>query len=760
MADDTPSDSQPTYPLVEVKNRSEVSQNGVTWKFDHPVKSGQFVNGDWWVVGPVTVVSVSPMPAPGPLDGEVTFRAAVKDLVKDIKGPMNFILGFVPPQLITNENDNRMRNGSMVITKFGPHQGYDSRSTTYDPSASIVYPYKLDANRTLISTISEANPVPDSFCHPINWSGEKKQRTLLKTAVVLTCLASEPPPDAFRPAYAGTDKKIYRAGDLKWDLLLNLKLDNMDDYFQKPWFGAGEVATWQDFEGYFQPVFLYDFGGIDFNQVDSYLEPAQNQSMAETACFGREDSRLVSIASLMVHLDVPKEKKRKLVDGLVQRGIDLSGAIKAGNEADPDRCDWLQSGLKWPIFFSSLMLDKPELRQFANPIPFHEDITTYYGTGWFGQTALWRIVWHDHLIDSDEERSPEQRIGNDGISENYRSYGSSGKAYLGTALSIRLMKAIKIWGHDAFLDYCDRWIDDDPRYKEARGLNLQPDWETNTWDPFVTAMWKAYRKTAPEQEMSGQNFKSSWERKPDGTWHISWAPNPKPDPAAVAAHVEEIHKAFPDKYPPPDVLAKLFQPEEDAASPKVRDECVARTQVREAEAKANPVPANTVVVVAAPDFSAEGGGNVKLANNKIGAVGGNIVYGWDNLGHWVEWNVDVPAEGYYDLTVCYCSPLDRIDREITINGEVQEPYAPMSFPTTHGWSSDVDNWSLFTAQNPVDHQPLLLKLKQGKNAIRLTNINSRGLNVNYVAVTSPDVQVTRELLAKALPPKSAAPPQK
>jgi hypothetical protein len=439
----------------------------------------------------------------------------------------------------------------MVITKFGPNQGYDSRSTTYDPSASIVYPYKLDSNRTLISTISEANPIAESFCHPINWRSEKTQRTLLKTAAVLTCLASEPPSDAFRPAYAGTDKIIYRAGDLKWDLLLKLKLDDMEGYFQKPWLNQAdptcEVATWQDFENYFKPVWLYHFSGIDFNYVDSYLQPAENQPTAETACYGREDSRLISIASLMVHLDVPKERKKKLVIGLVQRGIDLSGDFKTGNEAAPDRCDWIQSGCKWPIFFASLMLNRPELHQFPNPIPFHEDITTYYGTGWFGQTALWRIVWHDHLIDSDEEHSPEQMVPNDGISEHYRSYGSSGKAWLGTALSVRLMKGIKVWGHDAFFDYCDRWLDDDVPYAAARGTHKKPEWETKTWEPFVDAMWRAYRKTAPEQEMAGNNLKAAWEKKPDG-WHISWVPNPKPDSKDVAAHVAEIHNAYPQVY--------------------------------------------------------------------------------------------------------------------------------------------------------------------------------------------------------------------
>jgi hypothetical protein len=565
---------------VPIQDRSEVSQSGITWTFDHPVKSGQFINGDWWVVGPVTVVRVSPKPTTGPLEGEVTFRAAVKDEVKDVKGAMNFILGFVPPQLITNENDNRMRNGSMVITKFGPHQGYDSRSTTYDPSVSITYPYKLDANRTLISTISEAYPITDSFCHPINWHSEKQQRTLLKVAAVLTCLAIEPPADAFRPPYAGTDKTIYQSGNLKWNLLPNLKLENMDSYFQKPWFGAGEVATWQDFENYFQPVFLYHYGGTNFDYVNSYLEPAENQPMAETACYGREDSRLVSIASLMVLLDVPKEQKKKLVYGLVQRGIDLSGDFKAGTEQDPDRTEWTQSGLKWPILFASLMLDKPEIRQFPVIVPFHEDVATYYGTGWCGQTALWRIVWHDHLIDSAEERSPEQMLPNDHISDHYRSYGSSGKAYLGTALAARLLKGIKIWDHDAFFDYCDRWMDDDP-YKANRGTQPKPVWETTTWEPFVNAMWVAYRKTAPEQEMAGNNVKSEWDKQADG-WHIKWIPNPKPDPKDVTAHLAAIHNAFPAVYatatPAPVLLAA------PSAAP------LATSPVTPAPAPATPAP--------------------------------------------------------------------------------------------------------------------------------------------------------------------------
>ena len=39
------------------------SPNGITWFFDQPVEAGQFVGGDWWVVGPVSVTAIDPSPS-------------------------------------------------------------------------------------------------------------------------------------------------------------------------------------------------------------------------------------------------------------------------------------------------------------------------------------------------------------------------------------------------------------------------------------------------------------------------------------------------------------------------------------------------------------------------------------------------------------------------------------------------------------------------------------------------------------------------
>ena len=196
-------------------------------------------------------------------------------------------------------------------------------------------------------------------------------------------------------------------------------------------------------------------------------------------------------------------------------------------------------------------------------------------------------------------------------------------------------------------------------------------------------------------------------------------------------------------------MLRQRQADEEAARTKARDECLARTAAREKEAKDNPVPAGTIVAVQAEDFSAQGGGKIGVTAEKRAAIG-KCINMWDAMGQWVEWTVEAPAEGCYHLTLCYCSEMDKAARELKVNGEVQEPFAPMVFPSTGGWANGSDDWRLYTAENPATDRPLLIKLKRGPNTVRLTNTNGRGINVDYLAVTSPDVKVDRDMLAARL----------
>jgi hypothetical protein len=83
------------------------------------------------------------------------------------------------------------------------------------------------------------------------------------------------------------------------------------------------------------------------------------------------------------------------------------------------------------------------------------------------------------------------------------------------------MKAIKLWGHNAYFDYVDRWMRIDDPFKNARGNHLRPTAEAKTLDQFVTEMWRTHRDTAPNQESSTNNVRWVWQGN-KGVWLINF----------------------------------------------------------------------------------------------------------------------------------------------------------------------------------------------------------------------------------------------
>jgi len=144
-----------------------IEQWGIAWTFEEPVPYGQFANGDHWVIGPVTIASVTP----------------------DFDGAHH--------GLEVNPSD--------IVS-----QGFDARVADFDASRVPELPYEAQPGESLVKAIS-LEPLDDADCRPC-----------LRTASVLTVLA-EPPPDlgatVFRPPYFGADKPLYSTNDLRADLL-------------------------------------------------------------------------------------------------------------------------------------------------------------------------------------------------------------------------------------------------------------------------------------------------------------------------------------------------------------------------------------------------------------------------------------------------------------------------------------------------------------------------------------------------------------
>ncbi len=165
---------------AQAEKTDTITQYGITWKLSEPVQVGQFVTGDYYVVGNCEVVSITPPPGNG-------------------------------------------RNGSELNPPLNDGaSGYDSREEAdrYDPKMCTSLPIHMKPGDALISTISVTDEELTTIPSWLRWN--EKYSSPVKSACVLTCLAAAAPADAFRPSYCDRAQKIYLARNLKRNLLPSL----------------------------------------------------------------------------------------------------------------------------------------------------------------------------------------------------------------------------------------------------------------------------------------------------------------------------------------------------------------------------------------------------------------------------------------------------------------------------------------------------------------------------------------------------------
>jgi len=127
-------------------------------------------------------------------------------------------------------------------------------------------------------------------------------------------------------------------------------------------------------------------------------------------------------------------------------------------------------------------------------------------------------------------------------------------------------------------------------------------------------------------------------------------------------------------------------------------------------------------------IAAQGGGEVQLREDKVGADGACFSH-WDAPGHWLEWTLTAPQAGRYVLVVRYCAQTD-VRRSAAIDGDALGEF---SFPATGGFSSERSDWRHELLRDP-DGAPLAIELAAGKHTLRLTNADGNGMNVDYLLV--------------------------
>jgi len=446
-------------PALTLQGATEITQYGITWTFDADVETGQFCNGDWWVVGPVNLTGIT---------------------------NSYHTHGFTP---------SSGQDGSMINPPTTNKQGYDDSLSSYDATLNVSHPggspispanpLALPTDLSLVSAVSwlynsESDTEPG--CPNFN-DGTDTPRPVLRAAAVLTCLASTPATNSFRPPYCGSDKTIrFNKSDLDYAPLKNL--DPVND-----------MPTLTEIEESVERLWI-----DHVNQyLGAFVHPTEN--MPE---YGATLSKTLGRVALMLQLDFDQlpgsPSKETLLIRFVQIGIDLAGIADNGGFWPSNGGHGM--GRKWPILFAGVILDDAHMKNVGQwDTAFQEDDDTFY----VSQAEV--DMTHSPEWDPDD-RAPllpyeTENIGmpdwgirhtdnpeadNMHWEATYRHINNP--AYAGLILAAHIMGQKEAWNHNPLFDYVDR--------ATALGDPNHPPENTHYGlyvfgGDFIMNMWQTYR---------------------------------------------------------------------------------------------------------------------------------------------------------------------------------------------------------------------------------------------------------------------------
>ena len=459
---------QPPPPPPSPQTASSLTKDGITWTFSQPANYGQFVNGDYYVIGPVTITAIDPPP---------TTSAPYE-------------------------------NGSVLnLPTSNRKSGFDSRldnTSFFDASVRSYPPLTLKAGDALVSTRSLAA----SHSLPELMRAQDKSISPVASASVLTVLSSAPAPDAFRPSYCDRSQTIYHADALQRNLLLSLAPPNPS--------GTPTLAT---FEAYYRRPWI-DTNDFLFDTPAEYMPS-----------YGMHIALADSYTTLLLMLNFPADQKINLMNYFVQYGIDLYGCLNAGISW-PAFGGHRSGRKLPILFAGMLLNDagmKGIGTTAQNK--FGEDMQTLYiknlapaGTysaAWQGATVIYgghRGTYADGTPFSPGTYGPYEQLQpsawptvtspTEQIGEAYRRCCTS-IAWVGEALTMHLLHGEDFWNYPAFFDYVDRWMTEDDtqavaEIKAQSGYDYSANWQrqrqTRYWlqgsfpqYTFIDDMWAAFR---------------------------------------------------------------------------------------------------------------------------------------------------------------------------------------------------------------------------------------------------------------------------
>ena len=478
-----------------------IEQFGITWTFDKQYPYGQFANGDYWVVGPVTIIDITPKSR------------------------------YYPNQVLSEDAskypNGRLMHGSMINPEVSAGtSGFDSYLGDYPSNYDWAYDYQdvLNVARPNNQDLSSGNPlvvgVGSSLVSVVSRTIEELDAdsggttaSQTKVAAILTVLDAPAPFGSFRPPYVGDDKQIkFNSNDVDLSMLQDLEITddirsslmtNKNAFYLEPNDGFDSLSQ---VVGAYERNFQRPWIDFMWTSVGYHAHPYENMPRVG---YGRDLSKADSNLLLVLNLNLSSEgiSKKENVISLIQAGIDLAGAYDGGMYWYHNGGIYL--GRMLPVLFAGVVLNDEHMKNAGSWKVLSP--RNCYGTGriempvFQEQSQVFYVTQRDVDITNSPDWDPDIRnptltykftdIGipdwgirhfcepeydNKHIDSTYRSVVSGPD--VGTALVLQIMDLKEEFNQDVFFDYADRWFS---IYGDLSGTNAATD--------TARAIWKEYR---------------------------------------------------------------------------------------------------------------------------------------------------------------------------------------------------------------------------------------------------------------------------
>jgi hypothetical protein len=281
---------------------------------EKPLHMGQYVSGDWWVLGPITILSTTPEATAG-------------------------------------------RNGFEVSPSSIHGQPYDSRAAQYNSSLLPSLPLTVSGGENLVKMISLDG-----------WTGSNP--TYVSSAMVLTVVSTPPPTGSYRPAYFRANPaaaaKQWTTKQLKWQDYPSLSLPpappcprgHPEECEPPP---SLNISVTQ----------RYAMPQID--HLNSYAGSTIHPTINMPGChYGEAIPQASGLAAVRLLLNDSNAAKAEAAHGLIQYGIDI-GAIIAGGGFWRCNGGW-QNGRKIVLGLATLVLGETDMSALTAGVPINHNL--------------------------------------------------------------------------------------------------------------------------------------------------------------------------------------------------------------------------------------------------------------------------------------------------------------------------------------------------------------------------------------------------